>query len=225
MFRRGVSIANPYYLTAPYTLRGLTLADEEDAPIHSALADARLQRLLTISEEINALRSKISVATKYVGSEGLAGDAEDVVLAREALRRDLERDFDEARELMPIIDELASELEEQIRSLEDRKKVHEGLAKIEGLSGATAGRAELEAAANRDRGQISELESLVGALDDLEKDLSLRREVVSCPRCSSHEISYRITISEMGFSLYRCNRCRNTWRTMQFSMRIGSPAQ
>jgi len=203
----------------------LTLAGEENALVHSALADARLQRLLTISEEINALRSKISVATKYIGSADVAGDSEDVGLAREVLRRDLERDFDEAKELIPVVDEFVSKFAEQISSLEDRKKVHEGLAKIEGLSGAIAGRAELEAAANKDRGQISELENLIGALDDLEKDLSLRREVVSCPRCSSHEISYRITTSEMGFSLYRCNRCRNTWRTRQFSMRIGSPAQ
>ena len=209
----------------PHRFRHLTLTDEEDAPVPSVLADARLQRLLTIGQEINALRSKISVATKYIGGTSVTGGAEDVVLAREALRRDLERDVDEARELMPIVDELVSKFEEQIRSLEDMKKVHEGLAKIEGLTGATTGRNELEAATSKDRERISELENLVGALDDLGKDLSLRREVVSCPRCSSHEISYRITPSEMGFSLYRCNKCGNAWRTRHFSMRIGSPGQ
>jgi DNA-directed RNA polymerase subunit M/transcription elongation factor TFIIS len=203
----------------------LKLADEEDASVRSVLADARLQRLLTIGQEINALRSKIRVATKYIGSKGATGGAEDVVLAREALRRDLERDLEEAKELMPIVDELVSKFEEQVKSLEDMRKVHEGLAKIEGLSGATTGCSELEAAASKDRERISELESLVGALDDLGKDLSLRREVVSCPRCSSHEISYRITPSEMGFSLYRCNKCGNAWRIRQFSLRIGSPAQ
>lgn len=207
----------------------LTLADEENAQVHSVLADARLQRLLTISEEINALRSKINIATKYIGSASTTGETEEVVLAREVLRRDLERDFHEARKLMPIVDELVSKSEEQIRSLEERKKVREGLAKIEGLSGATkrerAPRAELDAAASKDKGQISELESFIGALDNLEKDLSLTREVVTCPRCYSHEISYRIATSEMGFSLYRCNRCENTWQTRWFSMRIGSPAQ
>lgn len=126
---------------------------------------------------------------------------------------------------MPIVDELVSKFEEQIRLLEDRKKVHERLAKIDGLMGATTGRAELEAAASKDRRQISKLENLIGAFDDLEKDLSLRREVVSCPRCSSRETSYWITTSEMGFSLYQCNNCGNAWRIRQFSMRIGSPAQ
>ena len=203
----------------------MTLADEESARVRSLLADARLQRLLTFGQEINALRSKISIATNYIRNAGATGDAEDVVLAREALRRDLERDFDEAKELMPIVDELMSKFEEQVRSIEDRKKVHEGLAKIEGLSGATVGRGELEAAAIKDREQISELENLIGTLDDLGKDLSLRREVVLCPRCSSHEISYQITPSEMGFSLYRCNKCGNAWRIRRFSMRIGSPAQ
>ena len=203
----------------------MTLTDEESARVRSLLADARLQRLLTFGQEINALRSKISIATNYIRNAGATGDTEDVVLAREALRRDLERDFDEAKKLMPIVDGLVSKFEEQIRSIENRKKVHEGLAKIEGLSGATTGRGELEAASIKDREQIFELENLIGTLDDLEKDLSLRREVVLCPRCSSHEISYQIAPSEMGFSLYRCNKCGNAWRIRRFSMQIGSPAQ
>ncbi len=203
----------------------MTPADEESARVRSLLADARLQRLLTFGQEINALRSKISVATSYIRSTGAAGNTEDVVLAREALRRELERDFNEAKELMPIVDELVSRFEEQMRSIEDRKKVHEGLAKIEGLSGATKGRGELEAAAIKDREQIFELENLIGTLDDLGKDLSLRREVVLCPRCSSHEISYQIAPSETGFSLYRCNKCGNAWRIRWFSMQISSPAQ
>jgi DNA-directed RNA polymerase subunit M/transcription elongation factor TFIIS len=189
------------------------------------MADSRLQRLLAFGKEINALRSKISVATQYIRTAGTTGGAEDVVMAREALRKDLERDFDEAKELMPVVDELVSKFEAQIRSIEDRKRVHEGLAKIESLSGATTGRVELEAAASKDREQISQLKNLVGTLDDLGKDLSLRREVVLCPRCSSHEISYQIAPSETGFSLYRCNKCGNTWRVRQFSVRVGSPAQ
>jgi len=203
----------------------LSLADEENAAIPSALADARLQRLLTIGQQINALRSKISLATKYIGTAGTAGDAEDVVLAREALRRDLERDFGEARELMPIVDKLVSKFEEQIKSLENTKKVHEGLAKIEELSGATGGRDELEAAASKDRARIYELENLISALDDLGRDITMKKEVVACPRCSSHRIAYRITPSEMGFSLYRCNICGNAWRTIQFSMQVGSPTR
>jgi len=112
-----------------------------------------------------------------------------------------------------------------MRSAEDRKRVHEGLAKIESLSGAKRGRSEPEAAAIKDREQISELENLISTLDDLEKDLSLRREVVLCLRCSSHEISYQIAPSETGFSLYKCKGCGNAWRIRRFSMRIGSPAQ
>ena len=203
----------------------MTPADGKSLRVRSLLADARLQRLLTFGQEINALKSKISIATNYIRNADATGDMEDVVLAREALRRDLERDFDEAKELMPIVDELVSKFEEQIRSIEDRKKVHEGLAKIEGLSGATTGRGELEAVSIKNREQIFELENLVDTLDDLGKDLSLRREVVLCPRCSPHEISYQIAPSEIGFSLYRCNKCVNAWRIRRFSMQIGSPAQ
>lgn len=193
--------------------------------VRSALADPRLQRLLTICQQINAIRSKINVATKYIESAGTTGDTENVVLAREVLWRDLERDFAEARELMPVIDELVSRLEVQIRSLEERKRVHEGLAKIEDLSGAITGPLEEGVAAGKAQSKISELENLIAALDNLEKDMSLRKEVISCPRCASHEISYRITPSELGFSLYRCNRCGNAWRTMQFTMQVGLPAQ
>ena len=203
----------------------MTLAHEDNDPVRSVMADSRLQRLLAFGKEINALRSKISIATQYIRSADTTGDAEDVVMAREALRRDLERDFDEAKELMSVVDELVSKFEAQIRSLEDRKRVHEGIAKIESLSGATTRHVELEAAASKDREQISQLKNLVGTLDDLGKDLSLRREVVLCPRCSSHEVSYQITPSETGFSLYRCNKCGNTWRIRQFSVRVGSPAQ
>lgn len=203
----------------------MTGADEGSTPVRTALSDARLQRLLTIGQEINALRSRIGIATRYIGSLDSSDDAEAVDLAREALRRDLERDFDEVRELMPIVDELVLEFEEQIRSLEGRRKIHQGLAKIESLSRSTAGVGELEAEEGKYRAQISELEKLIAVFNDLERDLSLRREVITCPRCSSHEISYRIAPSEMGFSLYRCNKCGNAWRTVQFSMRIGPPAQ
>ena len=191
--------------------------------VSEALGDVDLQRLLTIGQEINALRSRISVATKYIGTAGFTGDAEGVVLAREALRRDLERDIDEARDLMPVIERFVLKFEEQIRSLEDRKKVHEGLAKIESLSGMTTQAGELEVAAGNDRAQIAKLENLISVFDDLGKDLALRREVVACPRCSSHEISYRIASSEMGFSLYRCNKCGNAWRTRKFSIKVGYP--
>ncbi len=203
----------------------MTQAEEESAPIHLLLANDRLQRLLTFGQEINALRSKISIATDYIRSASTTDDTGKVVLARESLRRDLERDFDEAKELLPIVDELVSNFEEQLKSIKERRRVHEGLAKIESLSGKGRRHSEPEAAAIKDREQISELESLIGTLDDLEKDLSLRREVVLCPRCSSHAISYQIAPTETGFSLYRCNECGNAWRIRRFSMRIGSPAQ
>jgi len=188
------------------------------------MANERLQRLFTIGAEINTLRSKITVATKYVGNTGTTGDAEEVVLAREVLRRDLERDYAEARELMPVVDELVSKFEERIKSIKESKKVNEGLARIEGLSGVTEGLARLQEAAGKDRAKISELENLIEALDDLLKDLSMKKEVISCPRCSSNGISYRISPSEMGFSLYRCHKCGNAWRTKQYSIHIDAPA-
>jgi DNA-directed RNA polymerase subunit M/transcription elongation factor TFIIS len=203
----------------------LTAPDELDGPVSSALADDRLQRLLTIGQEVNTLRLKIGIATKYIASEDTRGGAENVVLAREVLRRDLERDIDEARELMHVVDKLMLKFEELIGSIEDRKKVHEGLVKIESLSGLTTEVGELEAAIGKDRAQISELENLVAVFDDLGKDLSLRRDVIECPRCYSPAISYRIAPSEMGFSLYRCNKCGNAWRIRQFSMRIGPLTQ
>ena len=52
----------------------MTWADEENAPVYSLLADARLQRLLNLGQEIDAFRSKMSVATSYIGRTGSTGD-------------------------------------------------------------------------------------------------------------------------------------------------------
>lgn len=167
----------------------------------------------------------MSIATKYIESVGTTGDIEDILLAREALRRDLERCFDEARELMPIVDEMVIMFEEKLRSLDESKKVNEGLAKIAGMSGAAKGLGELENIVNGYRGQKSEFEGMIEALDNLGKDLTMKREIVSCPRCTSHEVSYRIAASEMGYSLYRCTKCGHAWRTRRFSMLVGQPAR
>jgi len=203
----------------------LTEDDSVNPHLSLALSDQRLQRLLTVCQQINSIRSKISVATKYIEAADKAADTEDVVLAREALLRDLERDFAEATELLPIVDELVARFDEEKRSIDARERVHEGLAKIEDLSGEGGSTREHWVEAGKDKARIAELEDLIAALENLEKDLYMRKGVIFCPRCTSHEISYRIVPTELGFSLYRCNKCGNAWRTRQFSMRVGLPAQ
>ena len=152
----------------------LTLKSEERTGAPSVLAEPRFERLLTIGQQINDLRSKIRLATEYIGKAEPKSDVEDVVLAREALRGDLERDFEEARDLMPIVDELVAKFDEQAKSIESRKKLHQGLAKIEGLAGRSPRLNELEGSVESDRAQIAELENLISALTELEKDLTGR---------------------------------------------------
>ena len=99
--------------------------------------------------------------------------------------------------------------------------LHQGLAKIETMGGSSLRSGDFDAAAAGDRMQIAELTNLISALDELERDITTRKEVVSCPRCSSHDVSYRISPSELGFTLYKCSGCTNAWRIQQFSMKIG----
>jgi len=203
----------------------MTLEGEELLQVPSTLANLKLGRLLSLGREINDTRSRIKIASEHLGREWVAGSIkeglEDLALARESLRGDLEREIAQARELMPTVEVLVLRFEEQIKSIENGKKLHQGLARIEEMRGEPNGAVEYRVAAGKDKLQILELQNLIAALGDLKRDLTSRREVISCPKCSSYDLQYRITPSELGFSLYRCNKCDNSWRVQRFSMQIG----
>lgn len=192
-----------------------------DAPaVGVLLADPRLERLLTIAKEINDLLVKIHVATSYLSGKEDVEDFEEVEVARTQLSRDLAREFSEARELLPCIDEIIAKLEDQGRDLENSRKMSVGLARIEGLSGTEKQKQFLDAA-EAAKAKVSEIDNLVGALGALHHDLSSnRRTPHACPRCSSTKVSYRLTPSELGFTIYRCEGCSNAWRITEFSIRI-----
>lgn len=203
----------------------MTLEGEELLQVPSTLVNLKLGRLFSLGREINDTRSRIKIASEHLGREWVAGSIkegmEDLALARESLRGDLEREISEARELMPAVEELVLKFEEQIKSIENGKKMHQGLARIEEMRGVPSGATEYMAAVGRDKLQIMELQNLITALGDLKRDLTSRREVISCPKCSSYDLQYRIAPSELGFSLYNCNMCDNAWRVQHFSMQIG----
>jgi DNA-directed RNA polymerase subunit M/transcription elongation factor TFIIS len=184
------------------------------------LAEPRLERLLTIAKEINDLLAKIKTANAYLASAGGAGDFEEVEIARTQLSRDLARGFSDARELLPCVDEIVAKLEDQRKDLENSRKMSIGLARIEGLGG-TEKQKQFLGAAEATKAKISEIENLTGALYALQHDLSsARRTPHVCPRCSSANVSYRLTPSDLGFTIYRCEGCNNTWRITLFSLRI-----
>ena len=203
----------------------LTLESEKLLQVPSALANSKLERLLALGREINDTRSKIRIATDQLGKEWSVDiqkeGVEDLVLAREALRGDLELKISEARGLIPVVEELVANFEEQMKRIENGKKLHQGLARIEEIRGDSRGAIEHKSTAGKRRIQILELQNLIAALGDLKRDVTSRREVISCPRCSSYDLQYTITPSELGFSLYKCNRCSNAWRVQHFSIQIG----
>jgi DNA-directed RNA polymerase subunit M/transcription elongation factor TFIIS len=171
-----------------------------------------------MGREINDLRVKIKAATGYLTTEQQAEDFEAVEVARNQLARDLSREIAEARELMPVLDEMVYKLREQQGDLENVRKMSIGLARIEGLSG-TGRRREFLEAAESSKAKIAALENLIGSLDLLHKDLvSSRRAPHICPRCSSARVSYRIALSDLGYTLYRCDECANAWRITEFSI-------
>jgi len=203
----------------------MTVEGEELLQVPSTLVNLKLEKLYSLGKEINETRSRIKIASDHLGSEWAAGSIkeglEDLALARESLRGDLEKEIAEARELMPTVEELVLKFEEQIQSIENGKKLHQGLARIEEMRGKPSGATKHRAAARKDNLQVLELRNLITALSDLKRDLTSRREVISCPRCSSHDFEYRVTPSELGFSLYRCSKCDNAWRVQHFSIHIG----
>ena len=199
----------------------MAVRGEQATSVPTALADPRLEILLQKGRQINTLRSKIGKATEYLKKAEPTADVEEVALAREVLRGELDQRRRDASEYVPVVDELVSQFEEQIRSIQDRRKVNQGMAKIEELSGTPLHSSGYDAEAAADRMQISELGNLISALDELERDVTSRKDPVFCPRCSSSEITYKLSMTELGFSLYRCDSCSNAWRVLQFSLKVG----
>jgi DNA-directed RNA polymerase subunit M/transcription elongation factor TFIIS len=192
---------------------------EEASVVNALLADPKLERLLTIAKEINDLLVKITAASDYLASPKGTGDFEEVEIARTQLSRDLARDYSEAEELLPSLDETVAKLEEQARDLANARKMSIGLARIEGLSGTGKQKRFLDDAESA-QAKISETENLIGALEALQGDLSSRRRTPhSCPRCSSANVRYRLTPSELGFTIYKCESCDNAWRITSFTLR------
>lgn len=190
-----------------------------DTPVVGVfLADPKFERLLNVGKEINGLLDRIRIANAYLAKEGGAQDFEEVEVARTQLSRELARDFAEARELLSSVDEVIGRLQEQERGLENLRKMSVGLARIEGLGG-TQKQKRFTREAESTKARIVEIKDLIGALDALQKDLSsTRRGPHTCPRCSSANVSYSIAPSELGYTIYRCDACSNTWRITRFSL-------
>ncbi len=184
------------------------------------LSNPRLERLLTLGKEINDLLFKIRAANEYLAKGGDAEDFEAVEIARTQLARDLSKDFAEAKEIMPSVDDAIGRLGEQKQEQENLLKMYVGLSRIDGLSG-NARQRNVEDHLASTRVRIGEIDNLIKALDALQVDLSTsRRNAHVCPRCSSHRISYRIAPSELGYTLYRCDECENAWKITQFSIHV-----
>ena len=197
------------------------MSTTETPAVGPLLTDPRLERLLTVAKEINDLLAKITAASNYLADPKGTEDFEEVEIARSQLSRDLARGYSEARELLPSVEEVIVRLEERAKDLENARKMSVGLARIEGLSGTGKQKRFLEDAETT-KAKVSEIENLIDALGALQADLSsVRRTPRSCPRCSSSRVSYRLTPSELGFTLYKCEDCDNAWRITSFTLRSG----
>ncbi len=184
------------------------------------LTDSRIERLLVVGKEINDLIFKINTATNYLARNGTATDFEPVEIARSQLARDLSGDYAEAKSLLPVLDEVILKLEGQRRELQNVHMMNVGLARIEGLTGTTKHEQFVQVAAST-QARVMEVENLIKALDALAKDLGNPRKAPHlCPRCSSGRVSYRVTPSDLGFTLYKCDECGNAWRITEFSMHL-----
>ncbi|HEY6283591.1 MAG TPA: hypothetical protein VIW22_06670 [Nitrososphaerales archaeon] len=196
------------------------MSTANDAPvIASFLSDPRIERILTIGKEINDLLYKIKTASNYLSGDAQAEDAAEVELARSQLAWEVSREWKEAVELLPALEEGIEKLEAQERQLVNARKMNVGLARIEGLSGKERQKHFSEAATTA-QVRISEIRNLINAMEALEKDLStVRKAPHMCPRCASAKVSYRITPSELGFTLCKCDECGNAWKITEFSLR------
>ena len=213
--------ANPYYQSSEPRFPELTVSVENNAPVNTLLSDPRMDEIFRVGREMNELRSKIGAATDYIRKAQAETDLEDIVLAREALKKELNNNAIHVRTLTPVIEEMIIRFEGEVRSLKERQKLHAGLAKIEEMAGTKPMSSGYETAAAGDKAQIAELTNLIGALDELEMDLTTRKDPVTCPRCASNDIRYMITPSDLGFTLYKCTSCTNGWRIQRFVMKPG----
>ncbi len=199
----------------------MEVKSEEKLPTPALLADPRLDRMLTVAQQMNDLKVKIRKATEYIISSPDKTSVGEVQFAREELVREFERNYEEAAELIPAIGEIESKIQEQAKTLEKAVKLNSGLAKIEVLTGSKESSKRFTEVAQSESEQIVQIENLVAALDALEKDLSSRRrDTISCPRCASTRVAYRIQPSDMGFTLYRCGECSNAWRITRYSIQF-----
>ena len=196
------------------------MSTANDAPvIASFLSDPRIERILTIAKQINDLLYKTKTASDYLLENSQAEDAEEVELARSQLAREISGDWKEALELLPALEETIEKLEAQERQLANARKVSVGLARIEGLSGKDRQKHFSEAATTA-QVRMAEIRNLINAMKALEKDLgTVRKSPHMCPRCASGKVSYRITPSELGFTLFKCDECGNAWKITEFSLR------
>lgn len=187
--------------------------------VTSFLSDPRIERILIIGKEINDLLYRIKAASNYLAGDAPAQDAEEVELARSQLTRQISGEWREAMELLPALGEAIDKLEIQEREFVNAHKLNVGLARIEGLSGKEKLKHFSEAAVTA-QVRISEIRNLIHALEALEKDISTTRKGPHiCPRCASAKVSYRITPSDLGFTLFRCDECGNAWKITEFSLR------
>jgi DNA-directed RNA polymerase subunit M/transcription elongation factor TFIIS len=194
--------------------------ESETKVLSSLMSDQRLERMLTIAKEMNDLLSKIQVASAYLAEAPRGEESEPLELARAKIARDLSADITEAKTLLPALEEITEKLEAELQTLEKKRMVNLGLAKIEGLRGSDSQKRFADEASML-QSQASEVQNLIDALLALEKDLlNPRRSPLSCPRCSSQRVSYRITPSDLGYTLYRCDECGNPWKVTEFSMRL-----
>ena len=184
----------------------------------SLLVDPRLERLFELGKEMNDTLARISAATRYLASEETPEGSDEVEAARSQLVRDLSRSSAEAKALLPAVDETMGRLTDQKRTLESAYKVSAGLVRIEGLAGME-GRERLAESVSSTKSRIAEIDNLILALDALQRDIRTSRNGPhTCPRCRSANVSYRISPSDLGFTLYRCDSCGNAWKITQFSL-------
>jgi DNA-directed RNA polymerase subunit M/transcription elongation factor TFIIS len=189
------------------------------AEFASFLSDPRIERILTLGKEINELLYKIKAASDYLAGDAPVQEAEEVEMAKSYLSREVSIEWGEAMELLPAVGEAIDKLEVEERELVNSHKMNAGLARIEGLSGKGKQR-QFSEAASKAQVRVSEIRNLIHAFEALEKDISTARKAPHlCPRCASAKVSYRLTPSELGFTLFSCDECGNAWKVTEFSLR------
>jgi DNA-directed RNA polymerase subunit M/transcription elongation factor TFIIS len=196
------------------------VAKPDSTGISLALADPRIERLLAVAQEMNDLVSKVQTATTYLAEIPEAEDFDAIYLSRTELGRNLIALANEARLMQPELDVIISKFKGQKREVEAKRQMSLGLAKIEGLGNEAKAR-DFSQTARQLEDRHKELENLIRALEALTEDLSTtRRSPINCPRCGSTTISYKISPSDFGFTLYECVKCAHAWKTTSFTIHL-----